>query len=78
MLKHAILPLAFALAATTAVQANTAPCLDAKGKPVKCAPKPPAPACKDAQGRPRKCDAPEPGSVAKTTIVKSKSNITNN
>lgn len=49
--------LGFALIAGNVAPASAVPCKDAKGKFVKCAPKPPvkkAP-CKDAKGRFIKC-----------------------
>ncbi len=49
--------LGLALIVGTVAPASAAPCKDAKGKFVKCAPKPPAKkaVCKDAKGRFIKC-----------------------
>ena len=58
MLKHMILPVAFALISSVSIQAGAVPCRDAKSKFVKCAPKPAAVHCKDAKGKFVKCSAP--------------------
>jgi hypothetical protein len=52
--------LAFSLSAVGAAPALAAPCKDAKGKFIKCAPPAPVKAvrCKDAKGKFAKCDAP--------------------
>lgn len=52
------LSLALAAVAMLATPTIAAPCRDAHGKFIKCAPKPVAKHCKDAKGKFAKCGSP--------------------